>query len=154
VLKSELKEVQQYIRNLSHQLAKPQYTNFDLPGLIQEQKYWTSNENIDFIFDFDSKINWAKVPEQHQNEMYRIVQESISNTFKHANANKITIRIKNKNNKIYLEVADNGNGINKNSTRGMGIINMTERAKIIGADLNIHSEYYKGTKIILKYSLS
>lgn len=154
VFKTELNKIQLYIRNLSHQLAKPHSTNIDLPQLIQEQKYWTDNAKIVFDFDFDSKINWSKIPEPHQNEMYRIIQESISNTFKHANADKISIKIKNVSDKIFVEVADNGSGIQKEKGAGIGLKNMAERAESIGADFSIHTAHFEGTKIVLTYSLS
>jgi signal transduction histidine kinase len=154
ILKSELKEVQHYIRNLSHKLAIPPSHHLDLPRLIEEQKYWVGNEKVNFVFNFDPQIDWKKVPEHHQNEMYRIVQESVSNAFKHAKADKIAISIKDISKKICVEVADNGTGIMHKNGNGIGINNMLERAKTIGAEFQIYSGKEEGTTTILTYSLS
>ncbi len=154
LLRNELSKFQYYIRNLSHQMAKPRFTNIELPQLIAEQKYWTNNNDIEFYFDFDNKINWALVPENHQNEMYRIVQESVSNTLKHSGAKTITIKIEKESDKIYLEVCDNGKGFQNGNHLGFGIKNMKERARLIGANLKIETAYLSGTKVSLIYSFS
>lgn len=79
--------------------------------------------------------------------MYRIAQEAITNAVKHGNADKITISLTQKGDKIVLSVTDNGCGIPDNlmQKQGMGLRIMNYRARITGAALDIHCRDRGGT---------
>ncbi len=151
LLKTELKSVQKYIRNVSHQLARPQFSHYTLPQLILEQKNWINGEEIEFEFYNNPEINWEIIPENHQNEMYRIVQEAVTNTIKHAQATKLQITIDKSIKGLEIQINDNGQGISESNISGMGIKNIQDRAKAIGGQLIITSEYNNGTQIKFLY---
>jgi len=155
ILKNELKQVHQYIRNISHQLAKPQFADLTLPDIIKEQKHWFHNRNIDIEYNFDKEINWYKVPEEHQNQMYRIIQEAINNSLKHSKANTVLIQIALQHRTIIIEVIDNGIGISQDNRNGLGLKNMQERAQAIGGNLVVAQQHQpKGTKLALMYEMA
>lgn len=90
---------------------------------------------------------------------FRIVQEVFNNIIKHAKANKIFVKANYETDNLQLTVIDNGQGVdlsplneNDHSSFGLGIRNMHNRAKLIGADFNMSSTLGKGTevKIILQ----
>ncbi len=70
-----------------------------------------------------------------QNAIYRVVQESITNAIRHANATLIDVQIINdKENNLFLEVRDNGIGC-KNIKPGFGTRHMRERIESIEGSL-------------------
>ena len=80
---------------------------------------------------------------------YRIVQEAINNSVKYSEADAIKVRIVQNDNEITIEISDNGNGFDINSTRmGTGIKGMKNRAEEVGSLLKITSSK-TGTKIEL-----
>jgi PAS domain S-box-containing protein len=88
---------------------------------------------------------------------FRVAQEAINNTRKHAKASQVNIDIGFNNTHMKMTVSDNGEGFNAKQaliTRGgkgsLGLLSMQERADLINADLKIESEPGKGTKVTFK----
>ena len=84
---------------------------------------------------------------------YRIAQETLNNIIKHSCATKATLVLKSLPGKIIMTIDDNGVGFNPEaaSPENLGLIIMKERAKMIGASLNLDSYPGKGTKITISY---
>jgi signal transduction histidine kinase len=89
-----------------------------------------------------------------QRLIYRVVQESLNNIGKHANATHAGIKIEKVKNRIFLIVKDNGTGFNtkelqnrKKSEGGMGLAAMAERVRILEGVMDINSEEGEGTTI-------
>jgi len=88
---------------------------------------------------------------------FRVAQEAINNTRKHAKASQVTIDIRFNHKSMQMTISDNGEGFNtkealkKSQGKGsLGLMSMRERADLINADLKIESELGKGSKVILK----
>ena len=82
--------------------------------------------------------------------LFRIIQESLNNVLKHAESNTIEITLDFGKNSLIMEVKDDGKGYDPKkiqNDRGAGIINMVERAKMIGGQLEIRSIINQGTLI-------
>lgn len=85
--------------------------------------------------------------------IFRIIQESTNNIVKHAQAKNATIRISIKGNELFLDIQDDGKGINDISklrvreNSGFGIPMLRERVKLVGGSLDIQAEKNKGTQI-------
>jgi signal transduction histidine kinase len=84
---------------------------------------------------------------------YRIAQETLNNIVKHSCATKAALVLKSLPNKIIMTIDDNGVGFNPEATspENLGLIIMKERAKMIGASLDLDSYPGKGTKITVGY---
>lgn len=89
-----------------------------------------------------------------QRHIYRIIQESLNNIGKHANADHVLIRIEKLKNRVFILVQDNGNGFNtsliqseKTPESGMGLAAMAERVRILEGFLDIESEPGTGTTV-------
>ena len=80
--------------------------------------------------------------------IFRIIQESITNILKHANATTISISINYGSDSLTVIIKDNGKGINFETTgqKGNGLPNMHLRAKSIGGTFNISSLLQEGTQ--------
>ncbi|PVW13073.1 sensor histidine kinase [Marixanthomonas spongiae] len=84
--------------------------------------------------------------------IFRILQEFFSNTIKHSKASHLNVEINYKADKLFILAQDNGIGFASDADySGIGMKNMKNRAKVIGADLKITSEKDKGTALKLTY---
>jgi signal transduction histidine kinase len=89
--------------------------------------------------------------------VFRICQETLTNIAKHGKATIVKIQIESLTNELIIRIIDNGDGINWDkihNSMSMGILNMKERAKLIGAELNILSSLSKGTIIELNVAIN
>ncbi len=95
---------------------------------------------------------------QKQIFLFRISQEIINNVLKHAHASQLEIHIASAPQLLVLRYKDNGVGFDPqkfladpaNFVKHLGLKNMRERCKLIGADFNMVSAVGKGTKIMIK----
>jgi signal transduction histidine kinase len=85
--------------------------------------------------------------------LFRILQEVLNNIMKHAQANKIGIKLEYLNAQLKLEITDNGIGFNAEGLtveqRGMGLQNIHKRAAIIGGEAVIKSNAGEGTYVTI-----
>ena len=93
--------------------------------------------------------------------IFRIIQEAMHNTIKHAKATEVKVSIEEKDGLLWVTVSDNGKGIKnistKNSrkeTHGLGLRSMQYRADQIGAEYKLTSTEQNGTCIQLKLHLA
>lgn len=92
--------------------------------------------------------DFIEIPALVEEELYRIAQEALNNSLKHAKAAKETVRIYVEDKATVLEVVDDGIGFDPDATDqrgGMGLLNMSDRARRVGGILHIHSAPGKGT---------
>lgn len=82
---------------------------------------------------------------------YRIAQEALNNTVKHAHATQISVYLGNQANQVEMRLKDNGIGFNpkQSPSKGMGLSIMRESAKLIGATLEITNQIGLGTDVSL-----
>lgn len=123
--------------------------------LLAEQNSKTYNLTI----RTDGLENIGRLSQNIEIGLYRIVQEAINNTIKHAKAKQITLSLRKKRSDIELIIADDGQGfdtkkLNQRHTQlmltGNGISNMRTRAGLLGGSLKISSSSDKGTQISVK----
>jgi signal transduction histidine kinase len=82
--------------------------------------------------------------------LFRILQESLHNAAKHSGARKFAVRLWATDGRIHLAVQDHGRGFDVGSARmgrGIGLVSMEERMKLVEGDLYIESQPHGGTTI-------
>ncbi|RYF90098.1 MAG: PAS domain-containing sensor histidine kinase, partial [Chitinophagaceae bacterium] len=126
------------IRALSHQLVTP-VKNIDLEELVRELLY-----NLGRSTELDIHFEYALTEHLKDDDLklniYRLVQELISNMLKHAAATHVDIILKQLFNMISIQVADNGKGFDmQNKTGGIGISNMINRVQSFNGNIQITS---------------
>lgn len=97
--------------------------------------------------EFDASI---KLKADIEVEIYRIAVEALNNLLKHTRADEVTIRLYEDGRQVILEIVDNGQGFDPETASqsgGMGIQNMQERAKKIGAKFTLQSEPGRGSTV-------
>lgn len=104
-------------------------------------------------------INWKMEPvtldKGIEDHLFRILQESISNTLRHAKANSLEVLLIVRDGMIILRITDDGIGFNveESKTGSYGLQNMHERAVELGGTMQIVSVPNKGTKLEVKIPL-
>jgi signal transduction histidine kinase/ligand-binding sensor domain-containing protein len=89
--------------------------------------------------------------------LYRIVQESLNNIVKHSRATSARVTLSRDAQRLRLTIADNGQGFVRPPTsarRGWGLTGITERARLLGAVAEIHSEPGRGTTVNVELELN
>jgi two-component system NarL family sensor kinase len=144
-------------------LAKSMNTdNIEAIGLIQAIEYeMEMMRKAGFSAELNAGGKIVRLEPQKELILFRIVQEVINNIIKHAEANRIAVTIEYGENEMNLNVKDNGKGFDlsplnesSNSNFGLGIRNMHNRARLIGADFSINSDASKGTEVCLTVPLN
>jgi len=82
--------------------------------------------------------------------LYRILQEALTNTLRHAKAKKISVKLEQNSDKIYLTIEDDGIGFNANEiklNKTLGLLGMKERILMMEGEFNIRSKESEGTTI-------
>ncbi|MGK4567107.1 tetratricopeptide repeat protein [Flavobacterium sp. 3HN19-14] len=111
----------------------------------------SSQEHIDFEFSIEGNTNEKPLSSIDGMNIYRIIQESVNNALKYAEAKKIAVAIVKKSNSINIEITDDGKGFDtENAESGNGLNNMQKRAKELKASVKVTSENGKGTRVLLE----
>jgi PAS domain S-box-containing protein len=145
------------VRDLSYDLRPPGMDHLGLARTIFQYCEEFSNSqglNLDFHaagidelrLDYDIEIN-----------LYRLVQETLNNVRKHAQASAVTVRLVASYPNIILRIEDNGLGfdvegrvIRATSEKRMGLDSMKERVGLLNGDMKIQSRLGEGTKTIIE----
>jgi signal transduction histidine kinase len=135
------------IRSLSMQQVTPQKT-FDLKELIEElTKDLNENTHAGTKFHCSVAAHLA-IDEDLKLNIYRIVQEQITNILKYAAASQATILINENKGTVYVSVIDNGKGFDPAIKRkGIGISNIINRIESYNGEVMIESSPGKGRKL-------
>ena len=88
--------------------------------------------------------------------LYRIVQESLNNAVKHADASRINVSLKIEQDHGVLEVIDNGIGIpfNLEDSSGLGLNIMRHRCGLFDGEITINPAGERGTKVCCRFPIS
>lgn len=152
LLNQSVDEALEEVRSISKNLYPNQLEQYGLVsaliGLCDRVK-----ESTNLFVSHDMQI-----PEQHLSKSlkincYRMIQECINNSLKHAAATAIRITAEFKDNALELIVQDNGIGFEKNilqqkANRSFGLLNLQERAKLMHGKFDLVSAPGQGTKTI------
>lgn len=147
---TELKNIEQDIREISHDLNREKYVLINnflaiVNNLIEEQR---NSFDPEIELNIDDKIKWEAVSNAVKINLYRILQESLQNINKYANANRVTVDFVKNGEKIILKITDDGAGFEvATRKKGIGLQNMLSRANECDGEFDIKSNKNKGTTI-------
>jgi two-component system sensor histidine kinase DegS len=110
---------------------------------------------IPVSLDFDEL---PRLTGTQETAIFRIVQEGFQNAYKHSEASALVVSMHTSNEKLEIVIADNGQGFDvattaKLSTDHFGLRGMQDRARLLGATIEIDSKPVTGTRITLTVAL-
>ena len=135
---TSVNHMQKHLRHVLSRLMPDVLLDLGLAGAIETLvHFWKSRcPHIEFILHVDVE----SLDDRRTAVAFRVVQESLSNAIRHANATKIDVRVEQTGDGCVIEVADNGVGMRHElSTKGLGLLGMRERVNAIGGRFNIET---------------
>ena len=166
--KAGLQELRRQIRTC---LADVRQIIFDMRpmslddlGLVPALRQLVSKLEERKVLKTDFQVNGKeRALEKHvEVTLFRIIQEGLNNIHRHAGVSEGRLRLLFSSNDLSILISDEGRGFDMEETEEMrksgtgnghfGILGMEERAKLIGASLNVISNPGEGTKIHVKFS--
>jgi PAS domain S-box-containing protein len=131
------------VRTMSHLLHPPL---LDEVGLLSALTWYsdglTERSGIGTSLDVQPK-EFPRLAPDMETAIFRIVQEALTNVFRHSDAQHVWINVTQKENKTFIKVRDNGKGIDERvaelrpDSLGIGIGGMKQRAKELGGEMRI-----------------
>jgi len=148
---TDLKTIEEDIRKISHDLNTDFVSGSGFMDILNELIEKQSQAyQFDSEFNHIDNINWENISNKTKINIYRIIQESLQNIYKHANAKGVKISLKPKNDVICLSISDDGKGFDvQKSKKGIGLKNIKSRVNEIEGKVNFDSEINKGTTITI-----
>lgn len=135
-----LERVRHDVRNISHELMPPKFqyvTLMEAVNAFVEHLVPPPTMHI-VLHSLNNENDWKTVPEHVAYEIYRVVQELLSNTIKHSEATEVNVELSIKGKQLTLLLSDNGKGYTDAvSSNGIGLNTIHERAKSINADYKL-----------------
>ncbi len=106
--------------------------------------------------DFHSALGELRLPGEIETTLYRVVQESLTNIVKHANAHKVSVSIARRGPTVAAVIEDDGAGFDQRAVReeGVGLLGMRERLSFVDGRLEIESRPGAGTTIVAEVPLA
>jgi two-component system NarL family sensor kinase len=138
------------VRSISHNLI-PEALNFGLKRALEELIDKTNLDGkveVSLIFEIE-KSN-LRLSQEKELMLFRIIQELIGNTLKHANATVIQLNFQLNHDQLEVLIVENGIGFDLNKideSKGLGWKNTYARLALISGVITISSEKNKGSKI-------
>jgi len=103
--------------------------------------------------EFITNLNEQNLERDQATALFRILQETLTNIARHANATEVKVSLNHEDNELIMEIIDNGKGITDAETQGeksLGILGMRERTMLLGGEFKIQGISGKGTKVIVR----
>ncbi len=163
-LQEDLKSIQEIVSysidqlsEISYRLRPPALEEFGLGTALWsllEQMILESGLELEY-----SNNLTADLSQEISVVLFRIAQEALTNVLRHANAKRVSVSLENHADRVMMVIEDDGVGFEpdqlsgKPTNRHLGLISMTERAEIVGGDLQVDTNQGAGTKLQVQVPL-
>ena len=145
---ANLRKIRENIRLVSHELLPPVFQEATINEIISDYLESLSTQECPISFKtLPEDVEWAVLPDTMSLNIYRIIQEAVSNALKHACATRISVVMEWKLPNLEIRVVDNGKG-SATHKPGIGIQTMKERVAALKGTFTIDSTM-SGTTIIV-----
>ncbi|GAA0891043.1 sensor histidine kinase [Fulvivirga kasyanovii] len=144
------------VRMISHNLIPPVLHNSALTEVIKNfVNEVIGTRNIVVNYEFYPKKQIEAIDKNIQVDIYRIIQELVTNAIKHGKAQEISIYLTMHDDYVNLMVEDDGTGFrNDGKQDGIGLKNIQSRVAALDGKITIDTNIGKGTNVIIDLSLS
>jgi len=152
----KLKEVQEEIRTISHELNDASYQKFHnfINSLEDLLKNICEPAKLDYQLTYDHDVDWDNLQGITKINLYRIFQESLQNCVKHAQASKVYVSMETTEKDMVITIQDNGRGFDTvKSKKGIGHRNIKSRMNKIKGRWYLKSAPGVGTTLVLEIPL-
>jgi signal transduction histidine kinase len=139
-------------------------STLDTFGLIPALRWYLDSYakrlNIATRFDITNLVEEERFPPRIETAIYRIAQEALTNTARHAQASKVTVRLERTADAVIVYIMDDGRGFDELEVArrglrhaGMGLLTMRERVYALGGSFGLRSRYGDGVQLRIEIPL-
>jgi signal transduction histidine kinase len=143
------------IQALSHRLHS---SKLEYLGLVTAAKSFCHelSEQRNVRIEFKHSDIPATIPKEISLCLFRVLQEALQNAINHSAEQNFTVEVHGTKEEISLTVSDSGIGFNWQDAmnrRGLGLISMRERLRLVNGELSIQSASGRGTIVLARVPL-
>lgn len=147
---SAIEEIRRLSKSMIETFHKEVGLEFSLNDLIEKVRL-AQPFTISLYFDVPGE---QQLDDKLKMTIFRIVQEQLNNTVKHANASEVMISIVQKIRQLQITIADNGKGFDTAQIRkGIGITNIISRTELFNGRVKIESSPGKGCRMQVSFTI-
>jgi signal transduction histidine kinase len=149
-----LREVETQLRNLSHEIRP---TVLDNLGLVAALEFLADKvaKRTGLVISVEAETQ-ERLPAPVETALYRIVQEALNNTVKHARAQTVIITLTRSSSNVNCSICDDGQGFTmtaESQSEGLGLMGIRERLNVLGGILRITTKPQNGTELFVEIPL-
>lgn len=147
-IESSLSDSITRVRDISHNLYPPILEKFGIQSALASLAKEVTRTGV-LRVHLDIGHEWKKFDIASELHIYRINQELLHNTIKHAAAKNVWISSRAEGDQLKLLYVDDGKGVDKDkeAANGLGISSILTRINILKGSIEFHKEYKKGYKV-------
>jgi signal transduction histidine kinase len=153
LLREQVTGLNEWIRRLSHELHPSILEHTGLVAALRDYCQEFTNEQ-EIVVSLDIQDGLEPIETNLSLCLYRVVQESLHNIAKHAGTKSAEIRLTRVDDALNLTVTDHGAGFDpKIAGRGLGLMSMEERVKVLHGTFQVKTGFEAGTEITVRIPL-
>ena len=161
-MRSEVQDLLVELRGVCAELRPPMLDTLGLGAAIRALAGdWSEQHGAPVNLDLPPNASLRDLPSEVSVNLYRVAQEALCNTARHAKAGQVSISLAWQDDCLYLRVQDDGCGFTPprashdlTSQGHFGLVGMRERVDLIGGQLSLQSEPGKGTTVSVRWGRS
>jgi PAS domain S-box-containing protein len=153
---TQLIDIIQKLRLICDDLRPPTLAPFGLEKTIRSHTNTLRETHPKIQINLNVEEDLLFLPEEVSLVLFQIYLQAVTNTLLHSEANTLWVRLHEDEQKVYLEVIDDGKGfevpkdwIDLVRNHHFGLADAMEKAASVGATLEVNSEPRKGTKVLV-----
>ena len=143
------------LRRVAHNMMPEMLTKFGLDEALKEYCNTINATNL-LSVKYQSMGMDTRIEKSSEIIIYRIIQELLNNTMKHAAATEAMVQLIKEDDRLSIIVEDNGKGFDRamlKNNKGAGLGNIQSRVDYLKGRLDIHSEAGKGTLVNIEFNI-
>lgn len=136
------------VRDLST-ILRPAVLNMGLIPALRWLRDESNKYHRDCCCTLEMNEDEIALSDEHTTAIFRVVQESLTNVYRHAQASRVHIKVVQTGSSLAIDVRDNGRGFDVNSvpSTAFGLLGMRERCTMLGWELQFCSQPQQGTHV-------
>jgi PAS domain S-box-containing protein len=145
----QVEEVSKDIRQMARLLHPAILDDLGLAPALESECLGFSKQ-YGMHVDFTARDMPATLPEDVSLCVYRVTQECLRNVAKHAGKTTVAVAVQATDTELHLSVRDSGCGFEQDGAgpdRGLGLVSMKERVKLVGGEFGVESQPGQGTRV-------
>ena len=145
-----LEQTLQSVRDIAMGLRPSMLDDLGLRAALEWQaRDFERRQEIAVTLQIEADID--ALPERHRTNLYRIVQEALTNCARHARAKRVSIRCwQDARGVLRVTVEDDGVGLKEGAGAGLGLIGIKERVRELGGEFRVEALPDRGTRIAVE----